>query len=91
MALPEVVDLMRWRASNLTQAELELLGQQSEGIQTETERVEDYGDSCVVVLMAHNCLVADSVGVPGYIGSSRYRVTLKKKKGDNWMVTTLSL
>ncbi|MBQ8051445.1 MAG: hypothetical protein IJ197_07725 [Bacteroidaceae bacterium] len=91
VASPEVVEQMRWRASNLTQAEVELLAQQEEPADIDVEDVVELGDSCIVVLTAHDALVADSIDRPAYIGSTRYRVTLKKKKGDNWMVTALSL
>lgn len=86
-AEPEVVEVMRWRASNLTQAEVELLGEQS--CEVASESVEEYGDSAVVTLVAHDALLLDSIGRPGHVGDARYRLTLKKEKGSNWKVTVL--
>lgn len=86
-ASPEVAEMMHWRASNLTQAEVELLNENVP--QVEVEDVEDYGDSCIVSLKVSDALILDSVGQPGHVDDCDYRVTLKKEKGSNWIVTAL--
>ena len=85
---PEVAEMMHWRASNLTQAEVELLNENVP--QVEVEDVEDYGDSCIVSLKVSDALILDSVGQPGHVDDCSYRLILKKEKGSNWKVTALS-
>lgn len=87
IASPEVLEQMRWRVSQLTQAEVELLSENEPLV--EVEKTEVYDDSCLVVLNASNALQLDSIGLPGYIGEQRFFVTLQKDKGGSWKVTSL--
>ncbi|MBQ7571907.1 MAG: hypothetical protein IJT19_06685 [Bacteroidaceae bacterium] len=87
LASPSVQDRVRWRASQLTQADLDLLADQS--AEVETDDLEDYGDSAIVSVDVSDALLLDSIGQPGHIGDARYRLTLKKEKGSNWKVTAL--
>lgn len=82
-----VQGILQWRASQLTQAELEMVA--DEEPQVETCEVESYGDSVVVDLEARNVLLLDSIGLPGHVGEQRYRVVLKKNEDRNWKVTAL--
>ena len=88
VASPEVVEQMRWRASQLTQADLELLAKNES--QVSTEDLEVYDDSCIVYLKASDALLLDSIGQSGHIGDRHYIVVLKKEKGRNWLVTALN-
>ncbi|MBQ8968212.1 MAG: hypothetical protein IJ064_00555 [Bacteroidaceae bacterium] len=84
LAESNVADMMRWRASQLTQAEVELVSENNPQVQT--LNVEDMGDSCVVWLMATDALIMDSIGQPGCVGSVRYRVSLHRRSGQDWKV-----
>ena len=88
VASPEVVGQMHWRASQLTQADLDLLAENEP--QVSAEDVENYGDSCIVYVKASDALLLDSIGQPGRIGTQRYCLTLEKVKGRNWKVTALN-
>lgn len=89
VASSEVVEQMRWWASNLSQADLDLLAANEMPVGVEALESREQGDSCEVVLRAHDCLVADSIGRPGHIGEARYRLTLRKEKGNDWMVVAI--
>ena len=84
----EVMEQMRWRLSQLTQAEVELMNENEP--QVEAEDMENYGDSCIVFLRATDALLMDSIGLPAQIGEQRYRLVLQKEKGRNWKVTALN-
>ena len=88
LASPEAVELLHWRASQLTQAEVELMNEQA-GARARAERTEEHGEECVVWLSVTDALILDSIGLPAHIGDVRYRVTLKHEKGHNWKVTAL--
>ncbi len=87
IATPKVMEQMRWRISNLTQAEVELINENEP--QVASEGMEDWGDSCIVTLVATDALLLDSVDLPGHIGERQFCMTLQKEKGNNWKVTAL--
>ena len=87
LASSQVLEQMRWRMSNFTQAEVELLGENEP--QVAIEETHDFGDSCVVWLNASNALLLDSIDQPGHIGNQRFGLALKKEKGSTWLVTAL--
>ena len=87
LASAEVMEGMRWRLSQLTQAEVELLADNEP--QVEAEDMEVCGDSCIVSLRAEDVLLLDSIGQPARIGERRYRLVVQKEKGRNWKVTAL--
>lgn len=89
LAVQEMAEQLRWRASQLTQAEVEMLAEQAEASVT-TDAVEEDGDDCLVWLTATDALLLDSIGQPGHVGEARYRVRLKKGNGSNWKVTAVS-
>ncbi len=89
VASPEMVEQMRWRASQLTQTDLDLLAGNESHVSTENVEVCD--DSCIVYLKASDALLLDSIGQPGRIGDRHCIVVLKKEKGRNWIVTDLNL
>ena len=93
-----VIEQMRWRASQLTQAEVELLAENKptveaedvEPLQVPNAELDSNTKSCVVTLMVHDALLLDSIGLPAHIGEQRYRLVLQKEKGRNWKVTALN-
>lgn len=87
LADSHVQKMVRWRASQLTQEDLNLLMGQS--AEVETCILEDYGDSVIVGAEVCDALLLDSIGRPGRIGQARFRVTLIREKGSNWIVTAL--
>ena len=89
LASPEMQETMRWRASQLTQTEVDLLRGQAEGAQVITDEMEASGDTCWVTVSATDALIMDSIGQPGRLGEAQYRVRLQKEKGRNWIVTAL--
>ena len=87
LATTEVMEQMRWRLSQLTQAEVEMLADNEPKV--DAEDMETCGDSCIVRLRAEDTLLLDSIGQPARIGERCYRLVLKKEKGRNWKVTAL--
>ena len=87
LATAEVMEQMRWRMSQLTQAEVELINDNAP--QVSMEEVEMCGDSCFVTLRASDALLMDSIGFPAHVGNQQYRLVLQKEKGSNWKVTAL--
>ena len=88
LATAEVMEEMRWRLSQLTQAEVELINDNVP--QVSTEEVKMCGDSCFITLRASDALLLDSIGLPAYVGDQQYRLVLQKEKGSNWKVTALN-
>ena len=89
LAAEEVMEQMRWRLSQLTQAELELVNDNVP--QVSTEEVMMCGDSCFVTLRASDALLLDSIGLPAHVGDQQYRLVLQREeKGSNWKVTALN-
>ena len=87
LATPEVMEQMRWRLSQLTQAEVELINDNAP--QVSTEEVEICGDSCFITILASDALLLDSIGLPAHVSDQQYRLMLLKEKGSNWKVTAL--
>ena len=82
-------DAVSWRASNLTQADLDVLNAREMPVEVEVDDVESFADSCVVTLKASNALLADSIGSTARVGEARFSMILRKGKGSNWKVATL--
>ena len=89
LATEEMKDAVSWRASNLTQADLDVLNAREMPVEVEVDDVESFADSCVVTLKASNALLADSIGSTARVGDARFRMILRKEKGSNWKVATL--
>ena len=88
MCSPEVVEAMRWRASQLSRDEAEAMVESLPDIETtDVQMLSD--DSCVVTCLASDAFVLDSIDQPGHIGNEKYCLVLKKEKGSNWKVTAL--
>lgn len=90
LASPEMQETMRWRASQLTQAEVDLLRGQEEGAQTVTDEMEEGGDTCWVTVSATEALIMDSIGQPGRLGDARFRLTLAREGKRDWKVVALT-
>ena len=90
LASPEMQETMRWRASQLTQAEVALLRGQAEGAQVATDELEAGGDTCWVTVSATDALIMDSIGQPGHIGNGRFRLILVRDGNRNWTVAALA-
>ena len=88
-ASAEMLDAISWRASNLTQADLDVLNEREMPVAVEVDDVESFADSCVVTLTASDALLVDSIGSTARVGEARFRMTLRKEKGSNWKVATL--
>ena len=88
-ASPEMMDAISWRASNLTQADLDVLNERELPVAVEVEDVESFADSCVVTLKATDALLVDSIGSTARVGDARFRMIMRKEKGSNWKVATL--
>lgn len=82
-------EMVSWRASNLTQADLDVLNARETPVEVEVGDVESYADSCVVTLKASDALLVDSISSTARIGEGRFRLILRKEKGSNWKVATL--
>lgn len=82
---PQMLNQMRFRASNLTQSEVELMAQTESSI--EFVGTEENGDTCVVTIIADNVLLLDSLNNPGHIGRARYCLTMSKKDRKTWQGT----
>ena len=89
LATEDMKDAVSWRASNLTQADLDVLNAREMPVEVEVDDVESFADSCVVTLKASNALLADSIGSTAHVGDARFRMILRKEKGSNWKVATL--
>ena len=88
MCSPEVVETMRWRASQLNREEAEAMVESLPEIRIEdVQMLSD--DSCVVTCVASDVFVLDSIGQPGHLGDSRWRVTLGKDEKKHWRVSAL--
>ncbi|MBQ9560306.1 MAG: hypothetical protein IJV08_10065 [Bacteroidaceae bacterium] len=90
LASPEMLETMRWRASQLTQAEVDLLRGQAEGAQVTTDEMEASGDTCWVTVSATDALIMDSIAQPGRLGDGRFRLTLAREKKRDWKVVALT-
>ena len=88
MASPEVGTMLHWRASQLTQAELELLNEHPVADVT-VEDAEEADGEWVVTLRAIDALLMDSIGQPAHVGDARYRVVLVRAEGKRWRVSSL--
>lgn len=89
LATEDMRDAITWRASNLTQADLDVLNAREMPVEVEVDDVESFADSCVVTLKASNALLADSIGSTARVGDACFRMILRKEKGSNWKVATL--
>lgn len=91
MASEGVADQLWWRASQLTEADLEVLNGREGSVEVEAEETRMTGaDSCLVWLRARDALLMDSIGQVARIGEGNFCVALKKGKGSNWKVTALN-
>lgn len=85
----DIQQMMYWRASQLTQAEIELIAESP--VEVSTQDILERGDSCTIRLRASDALLLDSIGVTCRMGTIDCTVTLLKgKKGRNWKVATLN-
>lgn len=87
MASPLVVEQMRWRASQLTEADVALLAETA--AEVTVADVAASTDSSIVTLSVSQALLPDSLGRPWSIGSCRYRLVLKRPDGKRWQVVSL--
>ena len=90
MASPDVLEQMRWRASNLTQAEVELMSEQRLSVRAQSDDVIDVYGERTVTFLAHNVLLLDSVGRPGHIGDGRF-VVVMRPEGENWRIVAVKM
>ena len=88
LASAEAMEQMRWRLSQLTQAEVELINDNEP--QVSAEEMSEGGDSCVVTLRATDALLMDSIGLPAHIGDGRFRLILVRESNRNWTVAALA-
>lgn len=81
MATRDVVDQLRWRASNMTQAERELLAENEPDVSVESiEQLED--GAYKVVLSVSDALLLDSINMPGHIDDCRFMLLMEKGEGN---------
>jgi len=90
-ASPRMQEQIKWRASNMTQAEMELLTEGSVASEVIAESSWHESDTeAIVELTAEDALLVDSIGLPGYMGNARFRITLERpKKRGKWMVAAI--
>ena len=89
MASHDVVEQLRWRLSNMSQAERELLAENKPEVNAESAELQEDG-SYKVVLAVSDALLLDSIGVPGHIDDCRFMLFLEKEEGT-WEVTSVNL
>ncbi len=88
LASSEVVEQVRWRISNLTQAERELLQENIPTVSAENTEQEDA--VCKIAVSANNALILDSIGQTGRIEDCRFLLELTRN-GNKWKVTTINM
>ena len=84
---PESERYVRFAASNITEADLQVVNSQEEGPQVEAEGSETYADTVAVVgIVVTNYLQRDSIGQPGHIvRRGTFSVPLLRRNGK-WRV-----
>ncbi len=89
LAVPEMERTLSWRASNLTDEDLALMGAQTQRLATEVEEVSAGDMEAEVRVAATGALLLDSVGRRARMGEAEYEVRLTRAEGGKWLVTAI--
>lgn len=91
LSTPDSEKWIRFKASNITQADLDVYNSAQDTATCTVNGMEICGDSAIVAMTVNNVLVMDSIGKVANICKERdYRLILKKKEGK-WAVRLSSV